>query len=323
MSRLVAVVVGSVLGLLVSFTASAQPATRMQRVGFLGPSATPPIADVFRKALADLGYAEGRHLVIETRWPEGDQLDKLTDAARTLVEHRADVLVVVGATAARAARSVTKELPIVFIIAIDPVATGLVASADKPDGNLTGTTTYDPQQAQRQLEALRQALPGLKRIALLSDTGAVPTLNQSNEKAAQALGLQTSTVKVDRGNPDFEAAFETVKKDGAQALVVLSTPVTTANRKRIAELAIKHRLPTLAPRDHADAGMLLSYGTSFLDATRRAAALTDRLLKGAKPADVPVETVARHELIVNQKTAREIGVTLPAAVVGAAAQVVH
>ena len=160
----------------------------MQRIGFLGPSATPPIADVFRKALADLGYAEGRNLVIETRWPDGDQLDKLTEAARTLVEHRADVLVVVGATAARAARSVTKELPIVFIIAIDPVATGLVASADKPDGNLTGTTTYDPQQAQRQLEALRQALPGLTRIALLSDTGAVPTLNQSNEKAAQALG---------------------------------------------------------------------------------------------------------------------------------------
>ena len=178
--------------------------------------------------------------------------------------------------------------------------------------------------ARRQLEMLKAALPGLARVALLGDSGAAPTLFVSNERAAQTMGLQVSTVKVERvAAPDFDAAFEAAKREGAGAMLVLSTPVTTAHRKRIGELALKHRLPTLAPRDHADAGMLLSYGTSFLEATRRAASLTDRLLKGAKPADVPVESVARHELIVNLKTAREIGVTLPAAVVGAAAQVIQ
>jgi putative ABC transport system substrate-binding protein len=323
MSRRVAVVAGFLIGLFVTVTASAQPATGTARVGLLVPSAAPAIVEVFRKALADLGYVEGRNLVLESRAADPDNVDRLAEATRALLEQRTDVLVAVGATAARAARSVTKDVPIVFVIAIDPVVFGLVASAQRPDGNVTGTTTFDPQQAQRQLETLRQALPGLTRIALLGDSGAAPTLYQSNEKAAQALGLQTVTVKVERGKPDFEAALDTVEKDGAGALVVLSTPVTTPNRKRIAELAIRHRLPTLAPRDHADAGMLLSYGTSFNEATRRAASLTDRLLKGAKPADVPVETVARHELIVNQKTAREIGVALPAAVVGAAAQVIQ
>jgi putative ABC transport system substrate-binding protein len=322
MLRMLAAVLG-VACLVLQYDAAAQT-TRVHRVGLIGPPAGATMADVFRKALLELGYTDGVNLVIETRWPESEQLELQTEAARTLLERKADVLVVVGATVARAARVATKDVPIVFVIAIDPVATGLVASIDRPGGNLTGTTTFDPQQARRQLETLKIALPGVERIALLGDAGAVPTLFLSNEEAARALGLQSVTFKVERvANPDFEAAIAAAKQARAEALVVLSTPVTTGNRKRIAELAIRERMPTLAPRDHADAGMLFSYGTSFGEATRRAASHVDRILKGANPGELPVETVTRHELVVNMKTAQAIGVNVPEAVVSSAGQVMR
>ena len=324
MHRRTVVVCGLALGAAVLGPATAQTA-RAHRIGFIGPTpAARPMADILRKALADLEPIDAQNLAIETRWPEGDQLDQLAEAARQLVEQKCELLVVVGATAARAARSVTTELPIVFVIAIDPVGTGLVASMERPGANLTGTTNYDPQQAARQLEMLKAALPGLTRVALLGDSGAAPTLFVSNERAAQTMGLQVSTVKVERvAAPDFDAAFEAAKREGAGAMLVLSTPVTTAHRRRIGELALKHRLPTLAPRDHADAAMLLSYGTSFAEATRLAASHVQRILMGSKPADLPVAVAARPELIVNLRTARELGVTLPAAVVSGAAQVIQ
>jgi LysR family glycine cleavage system transcriptional activator len=162
------------------------------------------------------------------------------------------------------------------------------------------------------------------RVAILGDAGAAPTLFQAVEKAAQSVGIETLTLKVERvPNPDFDGAFQAAKQDGANAVVVLSTPVTTPNRKRIAELAVMHTLPTLSPRDHADSGGLLSYGTSFVEATKHSAAVVDKILRGAEPGDLPVERVSRHELIVNLATARNLGFSIPAATLASASQVLQ
>jgi putative tryptophan/tyrosine transport system substrate-binding protein len=301
--------------------ASAQQPAGVPRLGFLGPANT-PLLEVFRKALASLGHVEGRTLTIDARWPAGDQLDQMAASATELLKLKVDVMVAVGATAARAAMSLTSDVPIVFEVVVDPVATGLVVTLERPGANATGSTTFDPQFAARQFELLKSAIPSVKRVAILGDAGAAPTLFQAVEKAAQAVGIETLTLKVERvGNPDFEGAFRAAKQDGVQAVVVLSTPVTTPNRKKIAELAVKHTLPTLSPRDHADAGGLLSYGTSFVEATKHSAAVVDKILRGAKPADIPVERVSRHELIVNLAAARNLGVSIPAATLAGASQV--
>ncbi len=320
--RLALVHVAALVGSLCS-TASAQQPAGIPRLGFLGPTNT-PLLEVLRQTLASLGYVEGRTVMIDARWPDGDRLDQMAASATELLKLKADVLVVVGATAARAAKSVTSEVPIVFEVVVDPVATDLVATLERPGANVTGSTTFDPQFAAKQFELLKSAIPTVKRVAILGDAGAAPTLFQAVEKAAQSAGIETFTLKVERvPNPDFDGAFQAAKKDGANAVVVLSTPVTTPNRKRIAELAVKHTLPTLSPRDHADAGGLLSYGTSFVEATKHSAAVVDKILRGAKPADIPVERVSRHELIVNLAAARNLGVTIPAATLASASQVLQ
>ena len=294
----------------------------LPRVAFLGPPAL--LLDVFRKALAAVGYQDGRDVTIVVAWPAGDQLDLMTEAASGLLGQQPAVLVVVGATAARAAKSVTQDVPIVFEVVVDPVATGLVASVQAPGANVTGSTTFDPMFATKQLQLLKSALPNLMRVAILGDAGAAPSLFQAVEQAAQSLGLETTNLKVERSpNPDFNAAFESAVKQGAGAVLVLSTPVTTPHRKRIAELAIKYRLPTLSPRDHSDAGGLMSFGTSFVEATKHSAVYAGKILKGAKPSELPVERVSRNELIVNLKAARELGITMPASVLSSAHQVVE
>jgi putative ABC transport system substrate-binding protein len=251
-------------------------------------------------------------------------LDLMTEAASGLLAQKPAVLVVVGATAARAAKGVTRDVPIVFEVVVDPVATGLVASLEAPGANVTGSTTFDPMFATKQLQLLKSAFPNLARVALLGDAGAAPSLFQAVEQAAQSLGLGTTSLKVERSpNPDFNAAFESAVKQSAGAVLVLSTPVTTPHRKRIAELAIKHRLPTLSPRDHADAGGLMSFGTSFVEATKHSAVYVGKILKGAKPSELPVERVSRHELVINLKAARELGITMPASVLSSANQVLE
>jgi putative ABC transport system substrate-binding protein len=309
--------------------ASAQQPSKMPRIGFLGPTSAPRPAtsqlEVFRKALAELGYIEGRDVTIEARWPEGDRLDQLADHAAALVGLKPDMIVAAGATAVRAAQGATTDIPIVFAGVVDPVATGLVTDWARPGGNLTGATTFDPQQARQQLEFLKEIIPGLERVALLGDTGAAPAMFHVNEEAARSLGLQPQILKVERGaaSPDFDGAFETASKAGAGAVVVLSTPVTTPNRRRIAESAIKHRLPTLSPREHADAGGLISYGTGFSEATRRAATYVDKILKGAKPGELSIQSVKQHEIIINLKTAGEIGLRVPSGALSRATQVIQ
>lgn len=323
MYRRIALILFTALAASLCQAVFAQQPPGIPRVGFLGPTAT-PLLDVFRKALASLGYVEGRTVMIDARWPEGGRLDQMAESATELLRLKADVLVVVGATAASAAKSVTSDVPIVFEVVVDPVATGLVVALERPDANATGSTTFDPRLATKQLELLKSVIPSLTRVAILGDAGAAPTLFQAVEKAAQSVGIETVALKVERvPNPDFDTAFQSAKKDGVGAVVVLSTPVTTPNRKRIAELAVKYVLPTLSPRDHADAGGLLSYGTSFVEATKHSAAIVDKILRGAKPADLPVERVSQHELIVNLGAARNLGFTIPASILASANQVVQ
>jgi putative ABC transport system substrate-binding protein len=305
---------------------SAEPTQQLgasRRIGFLGPPAS-PVLGVLRKALADRGYVEGRNIVIDSRWAEGGRLDQLPAAAAALVGLDVDVIVAIGGTAARAAKGATADIPIVFEIVIDPVATGLVPSWERPGGNVTGVTSFDPQQARQQLETLKEAIPGLAHVALLGDAGAAPTLFQANDNAARAMGLRTLTLKVERApNPDFEGAFEAAKEKGAAAVVVLSTPVTSPNRRRIAELAARHRLPSLSPIDHSDAGGLICFGTSFSEITRRAAPYVEKIFRGTAPGDLPVEMVARHELVINLKTARALGVVVPPVMLSRANRVIR
>lgn len=328
MLRRVTLAIVFALAAVLSHAASAQQPAKVPRIGILDVLASTPAApripiEIIRKAFADLGYVEGQNIIIEIRSPEGDRLDRLPEAAAALVSLKLDVIVAVGATAARAARSATTHIPIVFGLVIDPVASGLVANSERPGGNITGFTTFDPQQARKQFDILKEAIPGLARVALLGDAATASALIQAHEDAARALGLQTQTLKVERANPDFEGAFEAAKKEGAGAVVIFSTPVTTPDRRRIAEFAAKHRLPTLSPRDHADAGGLISYGTGLSEAIRRTATYVDKILRGAKPDDLPVETVRQHELILNLKTARDPGVTFPPAMLSSANQVIE
>jgi len=298
---------GSVLGVALS---GAQQPGKMTRVGFLGtgPAPTPatPYAPLreFRQGLDELGYVDGRDVVIETRWADG-RIDQLPALAAELVGLKVDIIVGVGAVVARAAKSATTTIPVVMAVVIDPV--NLVA--ERPGGNLTGLTTFDPQGARKKLELLKEVVPGLARVALLGDQALRDTMG--HEEQARALGLQPQSLKIAGASPDLEAVFQAIRRERADALLVLELPATVAHRRRIAELAAQQRLPTLFAGGSSDAGGLLAYGTRVTEAARRLAAYVDRIVKGAQPADLPFEVVVRPELIVNLKTAQEIGVTIP------------
>ena len=301
-----------------------QPAADARRIGFLGPSGgapnTLPLLDVLRKALAEAGRVDGKDIVIESRWPPPDRLDRLADSVSELMAFKPAVIVAIGATAARAAMAAGGDVPVVYAVVVDPVATGLAASMERPGKNATGATTFDPRQPERQIDLLKQALPDLKRIAVLDDDGAVTGPSEAIERAARGANLEVTKHRAARAKPDFAAALDAAKAAGAQAIVVVSTPVTTPHRKAIADAALQRNLPTLAPRDHADAEPLLSYGVSFAETTRRAASQVHRILGGARAADLPVETADKPELILNLKTAKALGMAMPPPIVGMATQ---
>jgi len=314
-----------VIGLAASYPSNAQRDSHRPRIAFLGPAGTSTSQlVVLRKALADLGLVEGRDIVIDSRWPEADRLDRLPESAAGLIALKPTVLVAIGATAARAAATATTDVPILFEVIVDPLDYGLTNSLERPGGNVTGFTTFDPAHARRQLELVKEVVPGVARVALLGDAGATSGSYRTLEDAARELGLVAKSFKVARGlDPDFDGALEGAKKDGFNAVVVLSTPVTTAHRAQIAAAAAKRGLPTLSPRDHEDAGGLMCYGTSFAEATRSAAGYVDKILKGAKAGDLPVKTVKHPELIVNLRAARALGLTLSPSVLGKATRVME
>jgi ABC-type uncharacterized transport system substrate-binding protein len=223
----------------------------------------------------------------------------------------------------KSVRPALTDIPIVFAVVVDPVADNVVPSLERPGGILTGVTSFDPKQATKQIQLLMEVIPGLKRVAILGDQGVSEVLIKASEEQARALGLHPQRLRVTGPSPDLDAAFAAFKKERAEALVVLEEPVLGVQATRIAEMAAKDRLPTLFAPSRAAAGGLLAYGTSQVEAIRHMAAYVDKVLKGAKPSELPVEKVTRYELIVNQKTAREIGVAIPPAVLKRADQVIQ
>ncbi len=276
----------------------------------------------FRQGLANLGYVEGRDIIIEPRFSEGRH-ERFPELVAELVRLNVDVIALVGAVTARAAKKATTTVLIVFAVVVDPVADGVVASLERPGGNVTGITSFDPQQPRKELELLKEVIPGLRRVALLGDQGVSDFLLKASEEQARALGLQPQGLKVAGATPDLEGAFAAARKERADAVLILAEPVVLVHRKRIAELAATYRMPTMFPSDWADAGGLIAYGTSILEAAGRMAAYVDKILKGAKPGDLPVEVLTRQRLIINLKTAREIGLTIPSEVLKRADQVIQ
>jgi putative ABC transport system substrate-binding protein len=278
--------------------------------------------EALRQGLADLGHVEGRDYIIEARFAEG-RVERLPELAADLVRLNVDVIALIGAVTARAARKATTNIPIVFVMVVDPVADNVVASLERPGGNVTGITSFDPLQPRKQLELLKDALPGLARVAILGDRGVSDALLKANEEQARTLGLQPIGLKVGGPAPDFEGAFSTARKERADAVLFLEEPIVFINRKKIAQLAASNRMPTMVPGDWADIGGLIAYGTGLVEGAGRMSVYVDKILKGAKPGDLPVEVLTRYRLTINLKTAREIGVTIPPEVIKRANQVIQ
>jgi putative ABC transport system substrate-binding protein len=279
-----------------------------------------PSFSAFCEGLGALGYIEGQTFAMEARFAVG-QLDGLLGLAEELVALGVDVIAVIGAVTLQAVRRATSDIPVVFTIVLDPVAAGLVNDAQRPGGNATGVTNFDPAQARTQIRILKQTVPDLSRLAILGDAGVPDTLPNLYTVEAEAAGLHPQVVLL-RGAEDIEEAFAAFRSEGADALLSLEVPRTSTHGGKIAERAVSARLPTMFGRDLARHEPLLAYGTSLAAAARRMAGMVDRILKGAKPGDMPIEQVTQPELIVNLTVARRIGITIPPEVLATADQVI-
>jgi putative ABC transport system substrate-binding protein len=309
--------------------AEAQQAAKVTRIGYLSANlaASPHILEAFRQGLRDLGYVEGRNVVIEYRYAEGN-VERLPALAAELVALKVDVIVASGTLAALAAKQATSNFPIVFSPAGDPVGSGLVSSLARPGGNVTGLSAFAPELVGKRLELLKQAVPGVNRVAVLWQPGAfgerveMDTLKRA-EIAARGLGVPLQFVEA-RGPADFDRAFSDMTRARAGALTVLASNMFNSERRRLVDLAAKNRLPALySAREIVDAGGLMSYGANLAELNRRAATYVDKILKGAKPADLPVEQPTKFELIINLKTAKALGLTIPQSVLGRADEVIQ
>ena len=325
-----ALIVVLALGILAApLAADGQQAGKVYRVGYLSPT-SPPVGDVdinqkaFLQGLRDLGWVEGQNLIIERRWAEG-KLERLPDLASELVRLKPDVILTMSPPGARAAQNATSTIPIVFLFVGDSVELGLVASLARPGGNITGLESMFPEMAGKWLELLKETIPGLSRVAFLWD-GTNPGIARAFKKAqlaAQTLGLTLQSVLV-RGPNEFESAFSAMSKERVEALVEFGGAVTVGHRRRIADLALKNRLPTMFWESrYVEAGGLMSYAGHSPPMFRRAASFVDKILKGAKPADLPVERPTRLELVINLKTAKALGLTIPQSVLFRADKVIE
>ena len=305
----------------------AQQPGKVTRIGFLGeesPSSMAARVEVFRQGLRELGYVEGKNITIEYRFGEGRR-ERFPDLAAELVRLKVDVIVAAGGTVvALPAKEATSTIPIVMAHGGDPVARGLIASLARPGGNITGLTSISPDLAGKRLELLKETVPRLIRVGVLWDPagrGSAAVFKET-EVAAGALGVQLQSLEV-RSPEDFESAFKAATMGRSQVLIITATPVTTTYRTRIAELATKSRLPTMSTQSQSvEAGGLMSYGPSLLDMYRRAATYVDKILKGTKPADLPVEQPMKFDLVINLKTAKQIGLTIPPNVLARADRVI-
>jgi putative ABC transport system substrate-binding protein len=309
--------------------AEAQQADKVARIGYLGPTlaANPHMVEAFLQGLRDLGYVEGRNVVIEYRSAEG-KLERYPALVAELVALKVDVIFVPGTPAAVAAKQATRTLPIVFAAAADPVADGLVTSLARPGGNVTGLAALSPELVGKRLELLKQAVPGVGRVAVLWQPGAAGERTEKDmlkeaDVAARALGVLLQVVEV-RGPAEFDRAFSNMTRARAGALTVLGTPMFFTERRRLVDLAAKNRLPVVyGTRDYVDVGGLMAYGPNTADLVRRAAAYVDKILKGAKPGDLPVEQPTKFELVINLKTAKALGLTIPPSLLARADEVIQ
>ena len=323
---IIALVFGGLFG---AVAVEAQEAAKVARIGYLVLSSDAPrLREAFRQGLRDLGYVEGRNLVIEIRDAEG-KLERLPALAAELVALKVDVIVASGGTPhALAAKQATGALPIVFTNVGDPVTSGLVTSLARPGGNVTGLSSLGPELVGKRLELLTQAVPGVSRIAVLWQPGALEERTEKDrlqraEVAGRTLGVRLQFVEA-RGPKDLDRAFSDMTRARAGALTDLEGSVFWSERKRLVDLAAKNRLPAVyALREFVDVGGLMSYGPNLPDLWRRAATYVDKILKGAKPADLPVEQPTKFELVINLKAAKALGLTIPQSVLARADQVVE
>jgi putative ABC transport system substrate-binding protein len=298
-----------------SMSAEAQQPTKIPRIGYLhGASLSASAArnEGFRQGLRELGYLEGKNIIIEWRYGEGKP-DRILALAAELVRLKVDIIVTGGASSTRAAKEATSSIPIVMTNEADPVGTGVVASLARPGGNITGLSTLSPDLSGKQLELLKEVVPRLSRVAVLgtsTNLGYAQTLKEI-ELAAGALKVKLQYLDV-LDPKDIEAAFRAASKGRAGALLVLPSSVLISQRTKIVELALKNRLPAIYHRsDYVEDGGLMTYSTSLADLDRRAATYVDKILKGRTPADLPVEQPMKFEFIVNLKAAKQIGLTIP------------
>ena len=322
-------VVTLTLSLLVApLTAEAQQATKVHRIGRLSPGSPTepnPNLEAFRQGLRELGYVEGQDLVIEQRYAEGSE-ERLHDLAAELVRLKVDVIVAGGSPAIRAAQHATRTIPIVMAAPPDAVAAGFVASLANPGGNITGLSWLGAVLPGKRLEILKETVPQSARIAVLANPAyeAYGTWMNNLTVAAQELGLQLHVLELHSAD-ELDSAFAAMTREGADALLVLTDPARMYSlRGRIADLAAESRLPAMYDwREYVAAGGLMSYGPSLPDIHRRAATYVDKILKGAKPADLPVEQPMKFDLVINLKTAKALGLTIPPSMLFQADEVIR
>ena len=316
--------------LLIVDLAQAQQPKKVPRIGYLSlgnPASESARAEAIRLALRDLGYSDGQNIAIEYRYAEGNN-DRSPELAIELVRLKVDIIVVVGgAGPVRAAKNATKTIPIVMAGAgSDPVEAGLVESLARPGGNVTGITNLDRQLGGKRMELLKEAVPKLARVAVLyesANSSSVLEVKEVLPVAARALGLTVRSWEV-RAVDDFERVFAAMGKQRSDGLYVLGSPLMRPNAKRIAGLALKSRLPSIyVIKEFVNAGGLIYYGADEAESNRRVAGYVDRILKGAKPADLPVEQPTKFELVINLKTAKQIGVTIPPNLLARATKVIR
>jgi putative ABC transport system substrate-binding protein len=312
--------------LFTAFSAEAQQPKKVPRIGYLSVtsrSTNPGRVEAFRQGLRELGYVEGKNIVVEWRFAEGKP-DRLPTLAAELVRLNVDVIVSGGSTATRPVKEATSTIPIIMSQDNDPVGNGFVASLARPGGNITGLATLRSELSGKRLELLKEIVPKLSRMAVLgmSTNPGNSQLLKETELAAGAFGVKLQYLDIQ--NPkDIESGFRAASKGRADAVLVLAGPVFSSRRTEVVQLAIKSRLPAIYDRrDFGEAGGLMTYGVSVADLDRRAATYVDKILKGAKPADLPVEQPTKFELVINLKAAKQIGLTIPPNVLARADRVI-
>jgi putative ABC transport system substrate-binding protein len=309
------------------FPAEAQEPARIFRIGILAPLSVSSFSgrlEGLRKRLRELGYVEGENIVIEYRYAEGKP-ERLPELATELVQLKVDVIVTAANAGILAAKKASATIPIVFGAATDPVGSGLVSSLARPGGNITGLSNMAPNLDGKRLELLKEAFPQVARTAFLWSSGGLRGNSSLTdmEAAAKAVGLKLLSLPV-RSLDDFESAFARAKRDGAQALITTTSPLINTQQRRVLDFAAKNRLPAMYPNsEFVEAGGLMSYAPNYTDLWRRAADFVDKILKGTKPADMPVEQATKFEFVVNMNAAKQSGLTIPQKVLARADRVIR